>query len=55
MRTFCIVCSSSQQALIDHRLLDGESLRTLSADLSLGEVSITDRPCLPLATFVLRH
>jgi hypothetical protein len=35
MRIFCSVCSSSQQALIDHRLLDGESLRTLSADYGL--------------------
>jgi hypothetical protein len=38
MRTFCPfwrVCSSSQQALIDRRLLDGESLGTLSADYGL--------------------
>jgi hypothetical protein len=35
MRAFCDVCSSSQQALIDRRLLDGESLRTLSADYAL--------------------
>ena len=35
MCAFCTVCSSSQQALIDHRLLDGESLRTLSADCGL--------------------
>ena len=35
MRTFCTVCVSSQQALIDHRLLDGENLRTLSADYGL--------------------
>ena len=32
MPTFCTVCSSSQQALIDRRLLDGESLATLRAD-----------------------
>jgi hypothetical protein len=31
MRTFCTVCSSSQQTVIDRRLLDGESLGTLSA------------------------
>ena len=35
MRTFCSVCASSQQALIDRRLLDGESLRTVSADYGL--------------------
>jgi hypothetical protein len=35
MRAFCTVCSSSQQALIDHRLLDGERLATLSADYGL--------------------
>jgi hypothetical protein len=29
------VCASSQQALIDHRLLRGESLATLSADYGL--------------------
>jgi hypothetical protein len=32
---FCRVCSSSQQALIDRRLLDGERLITLSADYGL--------------------
>jgi hypothetical protein len=32
MRTFCSVCASSQQALIDRRLLAGQSLGTLSAD-----------------------
>jgi IS5 family transposase len=32
MSTFCSVCASSQQTLIDRRLLDGESLATLSAD-----------------------
>ena len=32
MHTFCSVCLSSQQALIDRRLLNGESLATLSAD-----------------------
>ena len=35
MRTFCRVCLSSQQALIDRRLLDGERLVTLSADYGL--------------------
>jgi hypothetical protein len=35
MPTFCSVCSSSQQAVIDRRLLDGESLATLSADYGL--------------------
>jgi hypothetical protein len=35
MRTVCSVCSSSQQAMIDRRLLDGESLGTLSADYGL--------------------
>ena len=32
MRTFCSVCASSRQAVIDRRLLAGESLDTLSAD-----------------------
>jgi hypothetical protein len=35
MPTFCRVCASSQQALIDRRLLDGERLVTLSADYGL--------------------
>jgi hypothetical protein len=35
MRTFCGVCVSSQQALIDRSLLAGESLATLSADYGL--------------------
>jgi hypothetical protein len=35
MRIFCSVCSSSQETLIDRRLLDGESLRILSADYGL--------------------
>jgi hypothetical protein len=35
MPTFCSVCASSQQALIDRRLLAGESLGTLSADYGL--------------------
>jgi hypothetical protein len=35
MPTFCSVCSSRQQALIDRRLLAGESLATLSADHGL--------------------
>ena len=33
---FCRVCSSSQQALINRRLLDGESLGTLSASYGLS-------------------
>jgi hypothetical protein len=32
MPTCCSVCSSSQQAAIDRRLLAGESLATLSVD-----------------------
>jgi hypothetical protein len=35
MRTFCSVCSSSQQTLIDRRLLDGERRVTLSGDYGL--------------------
>jgi hypothetical protein len=35
MPTFCSVCASSQQALIDRRLLAGESLGTHSADYGL--------------------
>jgi hypothetical protein len=35
MPTFCSVCSSSQQTLIDRRLLEGESLTALSADYGL--------------------
>ena len=32
----CRVCTCSQQAVIDRRLLDGESLATLSGDYGLG-------------------
>ena len=35
MRTFCCVCASSQQPLIDRRLLAGEGLAALSADYGL--------------------
>jgi hypothetical protein len=35
MRKFCSVCSSSQQAVMDRRLLAGEGLATLSADYGL--------------------
>ena len=35
MRAFCNLCSSSQQALIDRRLLAGETLAMLSGDYGL--------------------
>jgi hypothetical protein len=36
MPTFCSVCSSSQQGLIDRRLLAGESLGALVAEYALS-------------------